>query len=322
MSGAPVLTSPKNIIPTVAATLSNTVPSPTSSERLSGNPSKVASKLKLQSLYSSLAVAGLQPNSAGWLLVQKLVAEPASDTQHLLGTILGSGKVCLLLPLEEMSASDIDMDFIKRHTILRDEASIITLTGLRGIVSEYVAALRWSVVLPYLIYCSVSNTISLQSAGADINTDDIAAFESVLSNLAQHTSLTTKPGPSATDIVLGMPIDIYLSTTPSGAAAGPAKPPTRRSLVSLFGGQRAPSYASSDPAGLAPAAIMEVSSTAQQRVTAWPVQRILRHEQLSAAITSHEGSRIRTRLENQDRLVKEMTLSSVARTCFATNSTI
>lgn len=128
----------------VAAATASTSLTPASTEAVTASPkspTSVTAKLQLQSLQATVHAAGLSNESAGWQIIQKLVAEPHIRKEAGWSTILTalrSGKACLLLPKEPASPADVTPKLLRDHVILKDGSSIVTLSGIRGVKAESV----------------------------------------------------------------------------------------------------------------------------------------------------------------------------------------
>ncbi|ETW79165.1 hypothetical protein HETIRDRAFT_420333 [Heterobasidion irregulare TC 32-1] len=108
------------------------------------------SKLQLMNLKAGAQSVGLDTGSVGWEILEKLVGEHNhSPDWSDIWTALTTGKATLLLPLESGSHEDITADFMKDHIALcdgasRNNASMVTLSGLRGVLVDQTLTLRSS----------------------------------------------------------------------------------------------------------------------------------------------------------------------------------
>jgi hypothetical protein len=133
---------------------------------VAASPQQVASgdarsKLQAMSLKAAAQAAGLDAGSVGWAILERLVGdgdhgpewtsvwealatEKVSDIPIPKWSCIELYQATLLLPSESTHSSDhINVDFVKDHIVIcngssRQDAPVITLSGLRGQISAYV----------------------------------------------------------------------------------------------------------------------------------------------------------------------------------------
>ncbi|EIN09471.1 hypothetical protein PUNSTDRAFT_67044 [Punctularia strigosozonata HHB-11173 SS5] len=111
-------------------------------------------KLQHMNMKAAAQSIGLDTGSVGWAILEKLSteAEHGAEWNHIWEAVT-AGKATLLLPKEQLSGqSAITAEFIKDHIAFyegpsRDNAAIVTLSGLRGVIQQEVFTLR-SALLP------------------------------------------------------------------------------------------------------------------------------------------------------------------------------
>jgi hypothetical protein len=101
----------------------------------------------MQNLKAVAQRIGLNGTSFGWAMLEKL----ANETEYEKAlTALTIGKATLLLPAEDSFVGEkITPDMVEDHVIFFDLASrastpVVTLSGLRGTLKEYVI-LSWNI---------------------------------------------------------------------------------------------------------------------------------------------------------------------------------
>ncbi|KAF7794468.1 hypothetical protein EIP86_005602 [Pleurotus ostreatoroseus] len=110
------------------------------------------SKLQLMNLKAAAQKGGLDAASTGWALLEKL----GTGTDHSpewdeIWNAISFGKATLLLPLEAWPANEtITTEFVKDHLAFWDgstqrNAPVVTLSGLRGTMTDEVMTIRSSV---------------------------------------------------------------------------------------------------------------------------------------------------------------------------------
>ncbi|KAL6306233.1 hypothetical protein BKA93DRAFT_895417 [Sparassis latifolia] len=107
------------------------------------------SKLQLMNLKAAAQRIGLDINSAGWAILERLSEETDHGPEwNEIWNALSVGKATLLLPLEPHSHHDpITPEFLKDHIALCDDtvrtsSPIVTLSGLRGSLANDTLTLR------------------------------------------------------------------------------------------------------------------------------------------------------------------------------------
>ncbi|KAI9062649.1 hypothetical protein FKP32DRAFT_1677169 [Trametes sanguinea] len=116
------------------------------------NPSDrdAANRLQLMNLKAAAQKEGLDAASTGWLILERfaLEAERGPEWNELWNAVV-DGKATLLLPRDQHSSNvPITPDFIKDHVAFCDAsassrtASVTTLSGLRGSITEKVLTFR------------------------------------------------------------------------------------------------------------------------------------------------------------------------------------
>ncbi|KAH9066529.1 hypothetical protein EDB87DRAFT_1678405 [Lactarius vividus] len=102
--------------------------------------SSAANKLQLMNLKAGAQSIGLETNSVGWDILERLVAEHDNNPEWSdVWNALIVGKGTLLLPLESGGHTDITPDFVRDHVALCESPSgdtvpLVTLSGLRGVL--------------------------------------------------------------------------------------------------------------------------------------------------------------------------------------------
>ncbi|KAH9004555.1 hypothetical protein EDB86DRAFT_1959670 [Lactarius hatsudake] len=100
--------------------------------------SSATNKLQLMNLKAGAQSIGLETNSVGWDILERLVAEHDNNPEWSdVWNALIVGKGTLLLPLESGGHTDITPDFVRDHVALCESPSgdtvpLVTLSGLRG----------------------------------------------------------------------------------------------------------------------------------------------------------------------------------------------
>ncbi|KAH9175901.1 hypothetical protein EDB89DRAFT_1942560 [Lactarius sanguifluus] len=123
--------------PTTGTTLQSSL-SVSPQQQPGGSPA--ANKLQLMNLKAGAQSIGLETNSVGWDILERLVAEHDNNPEWSdVWNALIVGKGTLLLPLEGGSHTDITPDFVRDHVALCESPSgdtvpLVTLSGLRGIL--------------------------------------------------------------------------------------------------------------------------------------------------------------------------------------------
>ncbi|KAI0306035.1 hypothetical protein B0F90DRAFT_1814842 [Multifurca ochricompacta] len=114
--------------------------------------STAANKLQLMNLKAGAQSIGLETNSVGWEILEKLVAEHDNSQEWAdIWNVVAVGKATLLLPLESGGHIDITADFVRDHIALCESPSgdnipIVTLSGLRGMLVGETLTLRSSLL--------------------------------------------------------------------------------------------------------------------------------------------------------------------------------
>ncbi|KAI0299280.1 hypothetical protein BC826DRAFT_996415 [Russula brevipes] len=133
--------------PTTGTTLQHSV-----SPQQQPGGSTAANKLQLVNLKASAQEIGLETNSVGWEILERLVAEHDNNSLWTdIWNALTIGKATLLLPIESGGSADITADFVKDHVALcegpsGDDTHIVTLSGLRGTLVDDTLTLRSSLL--------------------------------------------------------------------------------------------------------------------------------------------------------------------------------
>ncbi|KAH7885677.1 hypothetical protein F5I97DRAFT_1874306 [Phlebopus sp. FC_14] len=107
--------------------------------QLSQSQGGAANKLQLVNLKSAAQGIGLDVGSVGWAILEKLSYEGDTTGEWAeIWTAITKGKASLLLPLEQaLGQEKITPEFVQDHIIVcdvtsRDDAAVITMSGLRG----------------------------------------------------------------------------------------------------------------------------------------------------------------------------------------------
>ncbi|KII87103.1 hypothetical protein PLICRDRAFT_42742 [Plicaturopsis crispa FD-325 SS-3] len=107
-------------------------------------------KLQLMNLKAAAQNIGLDVGSVGWAILETLVGE-SDHTQEWndIWNAITTGKATLVLPLEQASAHEkVTSEFVKDHIVLADDsrnnAPIVTLSGLRGTLTDETLTIRSS----------------------------------------------------------------------------------------------------------------------------------------------------------------------------------
>ncbi|KAI9464818.1 hypothetical protein F5148DRAFT_999971 [Russula earlei] len=114
--------------------------------------SAATSKLQLMNLKAGAQSIGLETNSLGWEILEKLVAEHDNSPEWSdIWNVLTVGKATLLLPIESAGSTDVTADFVKDHVALCESPSgdnipIVTMSGLRGSLVSNTLTLRSSLL--------------------------------------------------------------------------------------------------------------------------------------------------------------------------------
>ncbi|KAF8835944.1 hypothetical protein BDN67DRAFT_974743 [Paxillus ammoniavirescens] len=108
-----------------------------------------AGKLQLMNLKAAAQGIGLDADSMGWAILEKISYEgDTSEEWSEIWAAITKGNASLLLPLERASGHEwITAEFVKDHTIICDTASrnntaVVTLSGLRGHLVNDVLTIR------------------------------------------------------------------------------------------------------------------------------------------------------------------------------------
>ncbi|KAF8308319.1 hypothetical protein DL93DRAFT_2231696 [Clavulina sp. PMI_390] len=135
--------------PTITAALSASVPmasSLSSSQHTSGG---ATGKLQLQSLKASAQTMGLDNNSVGWVMLEKLVSSDLDGSDwDAIWQVLSTGQVALLLPTEKApSGLLVTPEFMREHVAFftgspREPGPLVTLSGLRGVMDSHSITIR------------------------------------------------------------------------------------------------------------------------------------------------------------------------------------
>lgn len=103
--------------------------------------SAATSKLQLQNLKAAAQRIGLNGTSFGWAMLEKIANEAGFEKAW---NALAAGNATILLPAENSFVGEkITPDMVEDHVIYFDLASrastpVVTLSGLRGTLKEYV----------------------------------------------------------------------------------------------------------------------------------------------------------------------------------------
>ncbi|KIY71262.1 hypothetical protein CYLTODRAFT_441359 [Cylindrobasidium torrendii FP15055 ss-10] len=122
------------------------------------------SKLQLMHLKSAAQGIGLDSGSVGWIILEKL-AEGGEEWTEIWNTITAN-KATLLLPTEPLPANEnITPEFVKDHVVLcegpnRQDAPIVTLSGLRGILQGENLTLQSSIHPTSKLYLGILSPVS------------------------------------------------------------------------------------------------------------------------------------------------------------------
>lgn len=137
---------PYNPTAQLAVATTSTSLTPANTEPVTASPKSprsVTAKLQLQSLQATAQAAGLASDSAGWQIVQKLIADHDQQKDPgwtMIYTALRTGKAALLLPKESAAASEITPKLLRDHLLLKDGTNVVTLSGIRGYKAKSVCA--------------------------------------------------------------------------------------------------------------------------------------------------------------------------------------
>ncbi|TBU41003.1 hypothetical protein BD309DRAFT_1043717 [Dichomitus squalens] len=125
-------------------TTTSTTTHPTPSDR------DAANRLHLMNLKAAAQKAGLDAASTGWMILERFALEAGRGPEwNELWTAVSEGKATLLLPRDpHQSSVSITPDVIKDHIAICDAGagspitSVITLSGLRGYITDNVLTFR------------------------------------------------------------------------------------------------------------------------------------------------------------------------------------
>ena len=293
------------------------------------SPTSVTAKLQLQSLQATAQSAGLSSDSAGWHIVQKLVADHDRQREPvwtIAYTALRSGKVALLLPKESAAASEITPKLLLDHLVVKDGTSVATLSGLRGVKAEWVLLAYISLKQLTLPFIRESITFSAYVPGLSTKASDVTEA-SILSLLG--TSPPALLGNDASAVVnIGRQIELHIPRASANAGSPKAvKSAKPRTLASLFGGNRgtalsSPAYkpiADSADSALTLAAAPTLTGTggtapaAAMAVTAWPIESIVSGKKIAKAVEQNLESKTRALLAGDDTQLADMTIAFLKR---------
>ncbi|KAH9947014.1 hypothetical protein B0H21DRAFT_740607 [Amylocystis lapponica] len=125
---------------TTGATMHPNISAPLQQHQFQGD---ATSKLQIVNLKAAAQRIGLDTSSTGWAILERLSAESDHGPEwNEIWNALSTGKATLLLPLEPHPLNEsITTEFLKDHIALcdhspRNDAPIITLSGLRGILTN------------------------------------------------------------------------------------------------------------------------------------------------------------------------------------------
>ncbi|KAH9992727.1 hypothetical protein BJV74DRAFT_950918 [Russula compacta] len=114
--------------------------------------SAAANKLQLMNLKAGAQSIGLETNSVGWEILEKLVAEHDNNSEWAeIWNVLTVGKATLLLPIESGGSVEVTADFVKDHVALCESPSgdnipMVLSSGLRGTLVGDTLTLRSSLL--------------------------------------------------------------------------------------------------------------------------------------------------------------------------------
>ncbi|KAF8324324.1 uncharacterized protein EI90DRAFT_3157462 [Cantharellus anzutake] len=117
----------------------------------SSSPShgEATSRLQLQGLKATVQTVGIDNNSIGWAILEKLVAgEVEGPEWDEIWNVIASGSVTLILPREQVSNGTImTPEFVRDHVAFcvvpfKESSPLVTLGGLRGFVDGQKISIR------------------------------------------------------------------------------------------------------------------------------------------------------------------------------------
>ncbi|PCH44498.1 hypothetical protein WOLCODRAFT_105227 [Wolfiporia cocos MD-104 SS10] len=139
----------QRVAPTSATTGTTMHPSMSASQQQNPFQGDATSKLQMMNLKAAAQRIGLDAASTGWAILERLSTEADHGPEwNEIWNALSVSKATLLLPLNPHRASEpITPEFIKDHIALCDGASrnnapIVTLSGLRGTLTDVTLTMR------------------------------------------------------------------------------------------------------------------------------------------------------------------------------------
>ncbi|GAA93465.1 hypothetical protein E5Q_00106 [Mixia osmundae IAM 14324] len=296
--------------------VSNDYPTPAPS------PTSATAKLKLQSLQSSVQALGLSTNSAGWLMLSRLIelhtgliqtgkgARPPQDTHGwtAVWTALSDDRVTFLLPKDGLPPNEtITPALVRDHLVLLDSNSLSATPGTAAVTVATLNGLRGVKADDTVIFGSAVPGISTLTKDAGM---DEELMSTLLGSAPPYVSSSTTPAFPCLHL-LSVPSKLSVPKPTLNNSQGQITRPQARTLASLFGGIRAERSISTSsslaasplaesPPSLADPTISPEPSLDLISVRAIAVDRVIRRAAFAREIAQATAKLCRSRLRSQN----------------------
>ncbi|KAF8799213.1 hypothetical protein BYT27DRAFT_7149988 [Phlegmacium glaucopus] len=271
---------------------------PTSATTATAHPPSVqqhqgdaTSKLQLMHLKAAAQNIGLDSGSLGWSILEKLVLDcDYSEEWTEIYSAITSSKATLLLPLEPALIHEkITAEFVKDHVVLcegssRNNAQIVTLSGLRGTLNDETLTFRSTIHPTSKLFQDLLNPATKSSTFSllpplPMSFPDITYPQYIVPSYVASIVLPPRSQSAAKP-----PLPPRLNNRPTTTASSTAAPSRlTNTFASLFGGSNYVKSSTPPVSASPPASLHSVDSAqdshAPVEVSAFTIdRRIVREE--------------------------------------------
>lgn len=135
----------------------------TSATALSQPNADATRRLQMTNLQSAVQEHDVDTSSVGWAILEWII----HNGNESIWNAIQDNKASILLPLEHVKDIKIDVDFVKDHIAFVDKKDFVTLSGLRGTLSENTLTLSSSIHPAHPFFHSLSSLPPLPATHTD-----------------------------------------------------------------------------------------------------------------------------------------------------------